>query len=58
MTVPAVFTTVIMANFTMLVAGYAVWRLKRDENDTWAKLIFLFTMLVIGVAAYGMKYPN
>ena len=45
-----VFVAVIAANGITVWIVHALWRMRRDENDTRAKITFLALLGVLGVA--------
>ncbi|WP_156933619.1 MULTISPECIES: hypothetical protein [Paracoccus] len=58
MSMAEMFTVVIAANMVTIVFLYAVWRIKKNENDWPAIGLALFCCLIAGVASYATLLPT
>lgn len=53
-----VFLGSVMANGAAVALLYGIWRLDRKSDDYFAMAVVLFTLAVIGVAAWALKFPG
>lgn len=52
---PAIYLTVMMANFATGWFIYAMWRINKNEKDRAAIFIALFVLLTVGISALAVR---
>lgn len=52
------FVASVMANAVTVMFFYAIWRLKKNDNDWSAIGLLLVSCFIVGLAGYAIRYPT